>query len=198
MLSTQDCFLSINLFLIDLVQSPPVYHSDDYVGQPVQLEDLPIYATPVSTPLSMSHAADNYPTPAPNVSTPKSTDTFDSDPTARLIDITDETWGLLANQFIYFQTNGTVRQPALASGYLIKRRGPKEYDGWIMLGVRILSGSGRIQTVLRDLLVIYRSFGTLARFKMVEDPVNSILPWHVAVARKSQLRLSAIIGYAPG
>lgn len=77
------------------------------------------------------------------------------------------------------------KSTSMASGYLIKRAGPRDEDGLIPLGVDLVYGQKPYRTVLKEVLGMYRNLGTLARVRRIVDPVKSVLPLHVAASRKA-------------
>ena len=74
---------------------------------------------------------------------------------------------------------------SLASGYLVKRAGPRDENGLIPLGVNLLHGQKPYRGLLKEVLGMYRNLGTLARVRGVVDPMRSVLPLHVAAAKKA-------------
>jgi len=85
----------------------------------------------------------------------------------------------------------------MGSGYLLKRAGVVDEDGWVMMGVHVLWAEKWGEGLMRELLEWYRGLGTLARVRGVEGRVGSVLPLHVAVARKSQKGLSEGMAFVP-
>ena len=148
-----------------------------------------MYYTPATTPLA---AAQNPEVISPAFSgwpsTPRSIDAFDADPNARLVDKTDETWGVVASPLIENEENC-----ALISGYLLKRASASDHDGLVLMGVRVTYAENPCESLLHEILTMYRSLGTLARARGVTHPSLSVLPWHVAVARKAREGLNQIM-----
>ena len=85
----------------------------------------------------------------------------------------------------------------VASGFLVKRAGPRDENGLIPLGVNLVHGQKPYKAVLKEVLGMYRNLGTLARVRGVVDPVKSVLPLHVAAARKAWKALSETMRYKP-
>lgn len=83
--------------------------------------------------------------------------------------------------------------PALLSGYLIKRAGARDEDGLLSLAVDIVHASKPSPALMKDVLVIYRSLGTLARSRGVIHSVRGVLPWHLAIAKKSYASVEALM-----
>lgn len=159
-------------------------------------------ATPGVTPQTHTPSSDIFglsSTPAGNaqqVSTPPApAGLADHDSDARLVDVTDETWGVIMDGNIEDLNSPSHKCAALASGYLVKRAGARDEDGLLPLGVNILYTQDSYRSVLKDVLGMYRNLGTLARVRAVIDPVKSLLPLHVAAARKAHEAVSATMRY---
>lgn len=168
--------------------------------------DLPpgLLATPGATPQTN--------TPSPEISGLGSTPTGnaaqagtppanaaigDQDSEARLIDVTDETWGVVMDGTIDDMSIPSIRSTSLASGYLIKRAGPRDEDGLSPMGVNVVHGQKPYVALLKEVLGMFRNLGTLARVRGEVDPVKSVLPLHVAAARKAWRALSETMRYEP-
>ena len=128
-------------------------------------------------------------TPPPNVAF------GDHDSEARLIDATDLTWGIVMDGTLDDLASLTEKSTSMASGYLIKRAGPRDEDGLIPLGVDLVHGQKPYKAVLKEVLGMYRNLGTLARVRRVVDPVRSVLPLHVAASRKAWKALGETMRY---
>ena len=166
---------------------------------------IPTPATPVSTPAAntVSPEQSGYastPGAAPiaaSLQTPGVT-LYDHDNDARLVDITEEAWGVvtglpLSDPDIVVPGSTPTLCPALVSGYLIKRAGARDEDGLLSLAVDIVHASKPTPVLMKDVLVMYRSLGTLARSRGVIDPVEGVLPWHLAIAKKSYASVQALM-----
>ena len=159
--------------------------------------------TPVSTPLNSTFSPDQsgfVSTPGPpsaqvNAPTPTSSVT-DHTVEAKLIDITDETWGVTVSRGLPGSNVTTEFCHALISGYLIKRAGARDEDGLIAFGVNIVHAEKPDKALLKDVFGMYRGLGTLARVRGVVDPVSSVLPWHVTAARKAHAIVSSTMRWA--
>jgi len=150
--------------------------------QPIILS--PEQAVPAATPAS-GNGPINALTPTDNV--------IDIDPDSSLIDVTDETWGVVLGHRIHNTMSLTDRRPGLASGYLIKRAGRQDEDGMVAMCVNLLHIDQPYTPQLREILAVYRGLGTLARLKGLADPIRSVIPWHVAAAVKAQEVLSSVM-----
>lgn len=130
-------------------------------------------------------------TPPPNVAP------LDYDSEARLIDITDETWGVVMDGPLDDHITLSNQCPSIASGYLVKRAGSRNEDGLITLSVKLVHGQKPYRSVLKEVLGMYRNLGTLARVRGVVHPVKSILPLHVAAARNAWKAVSRTMRREP-
>ena len=157
----------------------------------------PGYTTPVSTPQASIVSPDQMGTPATpmkeaNVTGAPTPGTADSntepaDGDAILIDVTDQTWGVvLAHRLGTSSAPGDLLS-ALASGYLIKRGGTNAEDPPLVMEVNILRNDGNpraCEQIMREMLSDFRGLGTLARARSIVDKTMDIRPWHVAAAEK--------------
>ncbi len=163
-----------------------------------------LLATPGATPQTNIPSPDISvlgSTPAGNVAQvgtpPPNAVLSDHDSEARLIDITDETWGIVMDGTLDDLTTLSERCICLASGFLVKRAGPRDEDGLIPLGVNLVHGQKPYRAALKEVLGMYRNLGTLARVRGVVDPVKSVVPLHVAAARKAWRVVSETMRYEP-
>lgn len=151
------------------------------------------------TPLATPTASTFSPTQSVHGSTPSATTahpstpasaSFENDADARLVDVTEGTWGL---------SIGSTATPDLASenssplfsGYLLKRMGPRDEDGLLTCGVNLIYAQRPCEALLKEVLIMYGHLATLARIRGIVDPVKSVLPWHVAAAVKAHNALEA-------
>ena len=161
-----------------------------------------LLATPGATPQTNTPSPDISglgSTPAANaaqVGTPPPNAAFgDHDSDAKLVDITDETWGVLMDGSLEIPHTLSDGCTSMASGYLVKRAGPRDENGLIAMGVNLVHGQKPYRGVLKEVLGMYRNLGTLARVRGIVDPVKSVLPLHVAAARKAWRAVSETMGY---
>jgi mediator of RNA polymerase II transcription subunit 13 len=169
-----------------------------------------MYTTPVSTPQPNTQSPDQFgatatpatpgggggaPTPGPATTAAAAPDTpLELDADATLVDLSDETWGVILSHRLQDSYSITRFQPALASGYLVKRTGTREHeDPPVAMSVNLLHAQRSYEPLLREILGMYRDLGTLARLKGVVDPAKSVTPWHVAAAIKAQEGLSFLM-----
>ena len=153
---------------------------------------LGLLATPGATPQTNTPSPDISglsSTPAGNAAQvgtpPPHTALGDHDSEARLIDITDEAWGVVMEGTLDGDNTLFDKCTSMACGYLVTRAGSRDEDGLIPLGVNLVHGQKPYRAVLKEVLRMYRNLGTLARVRGVVDPVKSVLPLHVAAARKA-------------
>ncbi|KAK3381410.1 mediator complex subunit 13 C-terminal-domain-containing protein [Podospora didyma] len=156
------------------------------------------YTTPVSTPqpsiMSPDQSGNNPPTPmggpvGMGATTPGGDSAAtDPDVDTTLVDVTETTWGVVVSHRLNNSTSLTELNPALASGYLVKRGGTRLEDAPVVMEVNIIHSEGNprmYETLLRDMLTSFRGLGTLARARGVVDQDADARPWHVAAAEKA-------------
>lgn len=152
--------------------------------------------TPVSTPQALQTSIvspGDAATPArENASAATPVDgPVEPDSDARLIDSTDQSWGAVLSHRLNNSNSLMELNPALISGYLIKRGGVNSDDPPIIMEVNILYSEvvGNPRTfhegLLREILGYYRGLGTLARVRGLVDLVGDVRPWHIAAAEKA-------------
>ena len=155
------------------------------------------YTTPVSTPqasiVSPEQSGNNPPTPlgagsSANATTPGGDNAAtEPDADATLIDVTETSWGTVASHRL---NNATVLgdlNPALASGYLVKRTGPRPEDPPALMEVNVIhtgANARAYEPLLREMLMYFRQLGTLARARGMVERETDVRPWHVAAAEK--------------
>lgn len=192
---------SITPVLLAVDISPPLMlapESESTINS--QNNPTTLYSTPISTPQPPILSPEQVYTAATptsgtgptNAATPTDS-VIDVEPDSSLVDVTDETWGVVLAHQIQNTDSLTERRPGLASGYLIKRAGRQDEDGIVAMSVNLLLIEQPYRTGLRDILKSYRGLGTVARLKGLEDPVKSVLPWHIAAAVKAQEALSLLM-----
>ncbi|KAH8176806.1 mediator of RNA polymerase II transcription subunit 13 [Sarocladium implicatum] len=153
--------------------------------------------TPVSTPQASVLSPDQVATPATparettsnNASnTPGGDPSTDPEPDSSLLNVTDQAWVALAGHRLNISPNATESQPALVSGYLLKRSGPGLDETPAMMEVNLVHADvspRQYETSLREILSWYAALGTLARARGVVERDADIRPWHVAAAQKA-------------
>ncbi|KAI1102880.1 mediator complex subunit 13 C-terminal-domain-containing protein, partial [Jackrogersella minutella] len=154
------------------------------------------YTTPVSTPqgsMVSPEQSGNPPTPirdnvGTSAPTPGADNNPESDGDATLTDITDQTWGAVLSHRLNNSTSLMELNPALVSGYLVKRGGSRVEDPPVVMEVSIVHNEGNpraYEPLLREILTYYRGLGTLARARGMVERETDIRPWHIAAAEKA-------------
>ena len=159
-------------------------------------------STPAATPNPSGSApspdqAANPPTPggAP-VNAPTPTDVFLEADEASISDACDESWAVVLSHRLNCSAHVTEYRPALASGYLLRRKGPTDGDGAFTLNVNLLytrRPSSLHEALLKEILGMYRGLATLARCKGTRHVQQNTLPWHIATAIMGQETLSNVL-----
>lgn len=158
-------------------------------------------STPVSTPnpsvsIASPEQSGNAPTPSAiyNAPTP-SEPSFEPDSDVVLTDIGDESWAVILSHRLNSSAHITEFRPALASGYLLRRKGTTDGDGVFSMTVNLIH-SQRPSTshdgVLKEILGMYRDLACLARARGMRSVQNNTLPWHIATAVRAQELLSYV------
>ncbi|KAK6956871.1 hypothetical protein Daesc_002153 [Daldinia eschscholtzii] len=154
------------------------------------------YSTPVSTPQAsmVSPEQSGNPLTPMRENAPTSTPTSggdnnpEADGDATLTEITDQTWGAVLSHRLNNSASLTELNPALISGYLVKRGGTRVEDPPVLLEVNLVHNEGNpraYESLLREILTYYRGLGTLARARGMVDKEADIRPWHIAAAEKA-------------
>ncbi|CAA9966100.1 Med13-C multi-domain protein [Pyrenophora teres f. maculata] len=119
------CPTQINVFvtLLTAVDADPPYQFTPTMSPSNQSTTAATANTPVSTPQAGVSPSDPGPglTPAATPSADPSAADPAADPEARLVDITDETWGIVLAHRLHNSYSTTQFSPALISGLLVKR-----------------------------------------------------------------------------
>ncbi|KAF7545444.1 hypothetical protein G7Z17_g9166 [Cylindrodendrum hubeiense] len=154
------------------------------------------YSTPASTPQASILSPEQINTPATPMrdanaagATPGADSAGEADSDAFLIDATDQTWGAVAGHRLSNSTTLLELQPALVSGYLIKRTGNKIEDPPVVMEVNLVHTEATpraYEPLLREMLSYFRGLGTLARARGIVDRESDVRPWHIAAAEKDK------------
>ncbi|KAI1342991.1 mediator complex subunit 13 C-terminal-domain-containing protein [Xylariaceae sp. FL0016] len=186
---------SISLTLVSVDTDPSLQLLSPAPKVPSSATNV-FYTTPVSTPqgsILSPEQSGNPPTPhrgdaATSAPTPSGDhNATDTDADATLTDITDAAWGAVLSHRLNNSSNTTDFNPALISGYLVKRGGPKLEDPPVMMEVNIVHSEGNpraYEALLREMITYYRGLGTLARARGMVDRETDVRPWHIAAAEK--------------
>ncbi|KAI1387621.1 mediator complex subunit 13 C-terminal-domain-containing protein [Hypoxylon trugodes] len=154
------------------------------------------YTTPVSTPQGSMVSPEQSGNPTTPIrenvmmsaATPGGENNGESENEATLTEITDQTWGAVLSHRLNNSTSLTELNPALISGYLVKRGGTRIEDPPTVMEVNIIHNEGNpraYESLLREMLTYYRGLGTLARARGMVDKETDIRPWHIAAAEKA-------------
>lgn len=198
---SQQSLHKINVTLLAIEEFPDL-QLPSYASAPLNLLS-PALATPISTPTAnfVSPEQTGYPlTPgaaplAASMPTPN-TVSFDNDHDTRLVDVAEETWGFVlgttSSDSTYLKEDASPWCSALLRGHLMKRAGVRDEDGLVNLQVDMLHAHKPSPALLKEILEMYGSLGTLARIRGIVDTVKSVLPWHLAMAKKSLIALQTM------
>ncbi|KAL9087732.1 MAG: hypothetical protein Q9165_006499 [Trypethelium subeluteriae] len=168
-------------------------------------------ATPISTPTTSATPTDNA-SAAPSPSTGADS-LLEPGPDSRLIDQTDETWGVVLGTRMHTSAIFGDWSPSLISGLIVKRGNSSQggnpssskqmpciavHVSWIGNSVTSSSATGISSTssaplpsasrnyelLMREVLTMYRGLGTLARVRFMDDGMGGVLPLHVLAAMR--------------
>lgn len=197
-------FCSIQLIAVEL--EPTLQLSPSVMlgkgAQHQATSQINTYATPASTPQAITTSPEQMvpatPTPggtsAINAATPPDHG-FDAnvDGDLALSDTTDESW-MVVLPFATNQSHHILQlRPALTSGYLIKRAGVQEEDGFVTLGVHLVQTVGPKEGAVEEIIRQLHGLVTLAVARGCIDKVKQCVPWHIAVALKGARTLSGLM-----
>ncbi|OOF98939.1 hypothetical protein ASPCADRAFT_127527 [Aspergillus carbonarius ITEM 5010] len=195
--------MTLDLVILNANTTPDLYLEPPFLPVPLSVFNQQSSSTPIATPnpggsVSSPDQLGNAPTPPggwgalANPSTP--TDALpEIESDSLLTDIYDETWGVVLSHRLNSSLHQTEYRPALASGYLLRRKGSTDGDGLYTMSVNILFARrppSSYDTLLREILGMYRDLATLARARGTRTVQQGTLPWHVATAVKAQTMLS--------
>jgi mediator of RNA polymerase II transcription subunit 13 len=200
-LAQSDTKASISLILMTVDTDPSLQLIPPTPRIPVVMTSA-FYTTPVSTPqpvttVSPEQSGGNPPTPS-MTSNPMNTATTpggggdntatEADGDATLVDVTETTWGAVVAHRLNNSSSLTELNPAVASGYLVKRSGARPEDPPVAMEVNVIHSEGNnpraYEAVLREMLMYFRGLGTLARLRGMTERGTDARPWHVAAAEK--------------
>lgn len=111
----------------------------------------------------------------------------EADTDVSLVDVTDITWAAIASHRLNVSHSLVEPNPALVSGYLIKRGASRPEDPPAVMEVNVIHAEGnpRVHEILlREMLTYFRGLGTIARARSVTSQEGDVRPWHVAAAEK--------------
>ncbi|KAK4166511.1 mediator of RNA polymerase II transcription subunit 13 [Cladorrhinum sp. PSN259] len=200
-LAQSEARVSVSLALMTVDTKPSL----QLIPPPIKLNpSAPMfYTTPVSTPQPSVLSPDtsgNPSTPGPNTpggggdgGLPSSQDPGVDE---TLVDVTDTTWGVIVSHRLNNSLSLTELNPALASGYLVKRSGPRPEDPPALMELNVVySDNSRVfhEYLLKEMMIYFRCLGTLARVRGMVEKENDVRPWHVAAVEKAVKVLSVLM-----
>ncbi|ROW08301.1 hypothetical protein VMCG_03032 [Cytospora schulzeri] len=187
---------SVTLVLLTVDTNPSLQLIPSMPKVPMTAQSA-FYSTPVSTPQASMLSPEqvgNPPTPkgAPTSSQSATTPGADNnmaeaDSDVSLVDVTDTTWAAIASHRLNVSHSLVEPNPALVSGYLIRRGGSRPEDPPAVMEVNVIHAEGnpRVHEILlREMLTYFRGLGTIARARSVTSQEGDVRPWHVAAAEK--------------
>lgn len=186
--------------------------------EPVAAKPIPGqgFPTPGSTPqtnVTVSPGENAPPTPAGSA-TEEQTQTQPADADAHLMDVTDESWGLILPFSVARPLSVYGQKRPLASGMLLKRGDGSSssinntslpslaVDIMRISPPQLAEGQAQWLTprppefVCREILAWYRGLGLLAKLRGirgVDGVEKGVVPWHVAVAVRGAKRLEGFV-----
>jgi len=195
-LAKNESKVSVTLMLLTVDTNPSLQLVPPALKAPASAPNM-FYTTPVSTPqpsiVSPEQSGNNPPTPlgagsSANATTPGGDNAAtEPDSDATLIDVTETSWGTVVSHRLNNSSVLGDLNPALASGYLVKRTGPRPEDPPALMEVNVIHTGANVRAyepLLREMLMYFRQLGTLARARGMVDRVADVRPWHVAAAEK--------------
>ncbi|KAH1275972.1 hypothetical protein KXW98_006977 [Aspergillus fumigatus] len=180
---------------------------DLYLEPPPQPLSMSVFnpqisSTPVATPNPSGNAFSpeqpgNAPTPPSGGNAPTPTEIPpDAESECLLTDICDESWGIILSHCLNSSPHLTDYRPALASGYLLRRKGPTDADGAFAMNVNLIYSqkpASLYENLLREIIARYRDLATLARARGTRTVQQNTFPWHIATALRAQELLSYVL-----
>ncbi|KAJ9250239.1 hypothetical protein DTO195F2_8230 [Paecilomyces variotii] len=171
----------------------------------VQFLNAQSTSTPVATPNPSAPSPDPLGTAATptsggnamaSASTPTDLQPVEPDSDTVLVDICDESWGVILSHRLNNSPHLTEYRPALASGYLLRRKGTYDGDGAFAMTINLVytqRPAASHELLLKEVLGMYRDLATLARYQGIASVQRNTLPWHIATAIRGQEMLSYVL-----
>lgn len=119
----------------------------------------------------------------------------EADHDVKLIDVTDESWGVLLPHPLPHNPLPPSCCRSAASGYLVKRAGTRDEDGLLPLAVDIVHTEKFQDGLLKELLGMYRDLAALARLRGTVHGLHGVMPWHIATAKKSNVGVNEMMSW---
>lgn len=191
-LAQSESRVSVTLTLMTVDTNPSLQLIPPEVKVPVNAPAV-FYTTPVTTPqpsMVSPEQSGNPPTPSLRenaMGAPSPSAAQEPDAEATLVDVTEQTWGAILSHRLNNSSSLTELNPAIVSGYLVKRGGVRVEDPPAVMEVNVVYSDGNpraYETLLREMLTYFRGLGTLARARGMVDKEVDVRPWHIAAAEK--------------
>lgn len=191
--------IPLELVIVHVNTTPDLFLEPPPLLIPMSVFNAQASSSPVATPAAASpdHAVSattptsgggNAPISAP---TPEGPPETESEYT--LTDANSESWAVILSHRLNNSPHLMDYRPALASGYLLRRKGPTDGDGVFTTTVNLIyaqrspsSPSVPNEVLLKDILAMYHDLGILARTRGTRCVQRNTLPWHIATAIRAQ------------
>lgn len=192
--------LELTIFTVstipDLVLEPPASPMTTSVLNP-QLSSTPVSTPNPNVSIASPEQSGNALTPGAPYNAPTPTEpSLEPDSDVVLADINDESWAVVLSHRLNSSPHITELRPALASGYLLRRKGTTDGDGVLTMTVNLIYSqrpSASHDGVLRETLGMFRDLASLARARGMRSVQGNTLPWHIATAFRAQELLSYVL-----
>lgn len=198
--------IPLELVVLHINPTPDLFLEPSALLIPMSVFNVQTSSTPVATPSAASpDQSGNAPTPTSGANAPISASTPEGPPETEseftLADISDESWAVILSHRLNSSPHLTEYRPALASGYLLRRKGPTDGDGVFATTINLIyaqrpppssSSSPPCESLLKEILGMYHDLGILARIRGTQCVQRNALPWHIATAIRAQELLSYV------
>lgn len=197
--------IPLELVILHVNATPDLFLEPPPLPIPMSVFNAQTSSSPIATPAAASpdltfsattptSGGGNAPISA---STPEGPPEAESEYT--LSDVNSESWAVILSHRLNNSPHLMDYRPALASGYLLRRKGPTDGDGLFATTVNLIyaqrpssSPSASHEALLKDILAMYHDLGMLARVRGTQCVQRNTLPWHIATAIRAQELLSYV------
>lgn len=192
---------SLELTMVTVITTPDLTLEAPTSAMTTAVLNPHFSSTPVSTPnpsasIASPEPSGNAPTPSATYNAPTPTEpSIEPDSDVVLTDISDESWAIILSHRLNSSPHLTDFRPALASGYLLRRKGTTDGEGVFSMTVNLVYSqrpSSSHGATLRETLGMYRDLASLARARGMRSVQHNTLPWHIATALRAQELLSYV------
>ncbi|KAI9926758.1 hypothetical protein ASPWEDRAFT_143147 [Aspergillus wentii DTO 134E9] len=191
----------LELTMLNVNTTPDLYLEPPLMPMPMSVFNQQVSSTPVATPNPSVASPDQSAATPTGSGAPANAPTpidypFEAETESLLTDVYDESWGVVLSHRLNSSPHLTEYRPALASGYLLRRKGPTDGDGVLPMNVNLIytqRPSSSHESLLREILGMYRGLSTLARARGTRNVQRNTLPWHIATAIRAQELLSYVL-----